>query len=110
MLARKTILVVALLASPISTALAIDSYIYTDLGASFYAGDINNAGQVVGGSSRGSGSHVLLYSGGELQDLGIPPGCTRGFACGINNAGQIVGYCYDSFCHGFLYRDRKSVV
>jgi len=71
-----------------------------------YAGDINDSGQVVGTMRAGGGSsnyHAYVYSGGVATNLNslIPAG--SGFhlisAQGINNAGQIVGYAYDSLGH-----------
>ena len=49
---------------------------------------INNSGQMVGGG--------FLYSGGVMTSLGSPPGCGGGVATGINDNGQVAGYCYDS--------------
>ena len=55
---------------------------------------INTAGQVVGTMNNitTGDTHIFLYSGGMVQDLGIPPGGSyylNGLA--INNQGQIAG-------------------
>src|SRR5512133_1513266 len=52
---------------------------------------INNAGQIVGEYSDGSGFHGFLLSGGTYTTLNDPlaPNFTETF--GINSAGQIVG-------------------
>lgn len=58
---------------------------------------INNKGQVVGDSRRIDGNtHAFLYSNGIMTDLGTLPGATYSAATGINDNGQIVGWClYD---------------
>ena len=94
---------VAFLCVPVPAALALEGYTYTDLGTSFYAYAINDVGQVAGNSSISVDKHMVLYSGGLLQDLGDP---TAGASVrGISNAGQVVGTCQgpDGFQHGFLY-------
>ena len=82
------------------------------MGTSFYPGGLNNAGQVVGSNSGNLGSHVLLYSGGGLQDLGTVGGYPSGWATGINDSGLIVGNCEgsDSLIHGFFYSGGKMQV
>ncbi len=58
---------------------------------------INNSGQMVGGG--------FLYSGGGTTSLGSSPGCGGAVATGINDNGQVAGYCYDSSGNkqAFLY-------
>ena len=62
--------------------------------------DINDGGQVVGvmgGNDDGSG-RAFLFSGGLLQDLGVPSvGYKYALANAINNAGDIVGFGSPSF-------------
>ena len=89
-------------------------YTVTDIGGPFEPVAINNAGQVIGNCSSADFSHITtayLYSGGQLQSLGIHPGgVNSNLAAGINNAGDFVGYSYEaqlfggpSNFAGFLY-------
>jgi len=78
-----------------------------------HAQGINDGGQIVGHYRNDSGNHGFLLSGGTytiiddpLEAGGVIPGQGTGTdAEGINDAGQIVGYYYDSngITHGFLY-------
>lgn len=67
--------------------------------ASSYAADINDSGQIVGGSC--SGAHALLWQNGVMQDLGKLPSGQERETCGINNYGQVVGWCFVQF--GYSY-------
>jgi probable HAF family extracellular repeat protein len=71
------------------------------LGSSSVASAINNRGQVVGGSTS---SDAFLYSGGTLQDLGTFGG-PAGWAFGISDSGQVVGWADTRSGHedAFLY-------
>lgn len=41
-----------------------------------------------------------------MQDLGTLPGLANSFGQGINDAGDVVGYCVNLFDqHAFLYKD-----
>lgn len=60
-------------------------------GTSSQAFDINNLGQIAGGSDNGTTDHAFIYSGGSMQDLGPFPGGSLSIARGINDAGQVVG-------------------
>jgi len=60
---------------------------------------INNADQIIGTSvnTAADGSqvkHSFIWQNGVMTDLGVLPGETSTIATGINNAGQVVGYCY----------------
>ena len=85
-----------ILAAP--TALAATAYTLTDLGVlpgyyKSYGFDVNDSGQVAGGSSTGAGfSRVSLYDGGVLTDLGSPYYANNIIARGINNNGDVVGF------------------
>ena len=85
-------------------------YSITDLGtlpggsySSAYA--INSNGQVVGSSDTAAGAlHAFLYSDGAMVDLGSVI-ATNSIANGINDAGQVVGTCFDS---GFAWDEGFS--
>ena len=66
---------------------------------------LNNAGQAVGSSQLSNGhTHGFLWQTGHIQDLGVPPGYTDGFASAINEIGQIVGSLYTgSESHPAIY-------
>ena len=56
---------------------------------------IGNSGQVVGYSQPTANFHqydAFLYSGGTMQDLGLPPGGTSSYAYAVNDSGEIAGY------------------
>jgi probable HAF family extracellular repeat protein len=111
-----------LLLSP-TQACAQIKYSVTDLGDlpgvglnAVEATGINNSGQVVGFCGYSAGFltevyHAFLYSGGQMQDLGILstlPFRDSSYATGINNAGQVVGYSFQagliqSWNGAFLY-------
>lgn len=60
-------------------------------GIGTHAVGINNAGQIVGEYSDGSGIHGFLFSGGTYTTLNDPLAPTFTEVFGINGAGQIVG-------------------
>jgi len=49
---------------------------------------VNNLGQVVGYAG-----HPFCWQDGTMTDLGLLPGASSGYARGINDASQVVGYC-----------------
>ena len=69
---------------------------------------VNDQGQVVGWSSKGSLSDAFLYSNGIMEDLNDRLPATMGIhldqAVAINDAGQIVAYGHgaDGVEHGYL--------
>jgi probable HAF family extracellular repeat protein len=86
----------------------------TDLGSlggyGTSAAGINDAGQIVGGSSTKSGDqHAFLYDGGKMTDLGTLPGGRNSIATANNMAGQVVGQSEtaDGSGRAFLYSNGK---
>jgi probable HAF family extracellular repeat protein len=75
------------------------------IGGGTNAHGINNAGQIVGSYTDGSGTHGFLRSsGGSYTTLDDPLATNGTFANGINDLGQIVGtYNTLSGTHSFLY-------
>jgi probable HAF family extracellular repeat protein len=71
---------------------------------------INNAGQIAGSVFLADGSsRVVLYSGGALQDLGLPEGAFS-YASAINDAGAITGRTtVNDEAHAFLYQNGALV-
>jgi probable HAF family extracellular repeat protein len=67
-----------------------------------YAIDINDHGQVVGGTGSG---HAFLYSNGAMTQI-EPSDSSAGRAYSINNQGQVVGYYYKgNVGRAFLYSE-----
>jgi probable HAF family extracellular repeat protein len=69
---------------------------------------INNAGDAVGFSETAQSipPHAVLYTGGELIDLGTLPGDLFSWAYGINDDGVIVGKSGGGdINHAFIYQD-----
>jgi probable HAF family extracellular repeat protein len=56
---------------------------------------LNNIGEVVG-YTTGPVWHAFHWFGGEIRDLGALPGFIGSEARGINEAGQIVGFCFQT--------------
>jgi probable HAF family extracellular repeat protein len=113
----------------LSSLAAAQSYTVTDLGA--LPGDlsstgnwINATGQIAGcaDTSTGStvpctnnlpGAHAFLWSSGTgLQDLGTLPGGDSSQAYGINNAGKVIGFSFNSqgFSRGFAWTQGKGMI
>jgi probable HAF family extracellular repeat protein len=95
------------------TANADTCYRVTDLGASFFPADINNAGQIVGAfvDLKTQISRALLHHRGTVTDLG-DLGASSASATAINEAGVIVGVASvppstpgATEFHGFVWRD-----
>ncbi len=87
------------------------------------ASGINNSGQVIGYASYAlrhgyppywyeSVDHAFLYTNGTMTDLGTLPGRTKSYADGINDSGQVVGFCMNSTGGpggAFLYDGRQMI-
>lgn len=76
------------------------------LGGSVWALGVNDAGEVVGQSRRGSLAAAYRFAGTEMVALGNLPGGTVSIANGINNSGQIAGGADTSngASHAFLFQ------
>ncbi|MBV8279585.1 MAG: hypothetical protein JO170_30570 [Verrucomicrobia bacterium] len=66
------------------------------------AKSINSIGQIIGQASDSTGTYGYIYQNGTIQKITnlptIPGGfpLTNNFPDAINNAGQVIGFCYDS--------------
>lgn len=82
---------------PVSRGFFYDGAAVRDIGtlggAETLALDLNNAGQVTGGSFLANGSeHAFFWSaGGGMLDLGVLPGAANSRATAINNLGVVTG-------------------
>ncbi len=86
----------------------------TDLGSLGGAGavayDINDSGQVVGGSQTSSGeSHAFLWQNGTMIDLGTLGG-DLSYARAINKHGEVIGYSHDAYDFYTYFLWRKGVM
>src|SRR6186997_2799568 len=102
------------------------AFIYTDSGMVALPGlvgrprtiarDLNDVGQVVGTANAGGVDlgHAVLWSGGQITDLGTLATGSYSEGWGVNNKGQVVGYSYTNGgslgAHGFLYTPGTRMV
>lgn len=105
---------------------ATRAFIYTDSGMAVLPGlvgrprtiarDVNDLGQIVGTANAGGVDlgHAVLWTGGEVLDLGTLGQGDYSEGWGINNNGQVVGYSYTNGgslgVHGFLYAEKVGMV
>jgi len=73
---------------------------------------INNRGEITGQyalpfsrKDKTQVYHAVVYSGGQMKDLGTLPGDTHSVGCGINNSGVVVGYVSSSKSDTTYYED-----
>jgi probable HAF family extracellular repeat protein len=81
-----------------------------EVGCSYPLG-INNKGEVVGTCDTrpgGGNRHPFYWFDGKIRDLGGLPDYPEGEARGINEAGQIVGVCYQEDASGGF--DSRAVI
>jgi len=78
------------------------------------ARDVNDVGQVVGTANAGGVDlgHAVLWSGGQVTDLGTLGNGSYSEGWGLNNNGQVVGSSDggSSGVHGFLYTPGARMV
>jgi len=75
-----------------------------------HARSINDVGEVVGYSSAGTGYHATLWRAGQAPiDLGTLPGTKHGFACGINDGGQVVGWTQEGY-RAVLWESNSTMI
>jgi probable HAF family extracellular repeat protein len=82
-----------------------------EYGVSYPLG-LNNKGEVVGTSDTRPGGgqrHAFYWFDGEIQDLGSLPDYPEAEARGINEAGQIVGTCYQNSELGYQTNPRAVI-
>lgn len=83
-------------------------------GAASHPQSINDHDVVVGsaGAPDGHGHPVRWTAGGQVVDLGLPPGAVDGTALGINNRGLIVGLAdfADGWAHALLWDHDRGVI
>jgi probable HAF family extracellular repeat protein len=81
-------------------------------GGNSYAADINDSGDIVGWADSVAGSfysfHAVLFSNGQITDLGVHAGLEASSAYRINRFGHVMGNSQTATperTRGFLYRD-----
>ena len=89
------------------TSLHAVEYTIIDLGASVYAQEINNFGQVVGHADIASERQAFFWENGVLTGLGTFGG-SDSYAYGINDLGQVVGFSYLSGYNAFLWQNGNT--
>jgi probable HAF family extracellular repeat protein len=100
----------------LATLAGAQSYTVTDLGeigsATGAAVAINDNGAVVGGYISGDLEHAFLWTSKEgRRDLGTLSGYDQSSATGINNSGQVVGYCESTagFYAAFIWTQKGGM-